>query len=51
MSEGTDVKEVVRRIECCRETGNEAMALVVWQEFEAVDTPLERAQAHAALNV
>lgn len=51
MREEVDVKAVVRRIECCRETGNEAMERTVWQEFEAIATPLELAQAHAALNV
>ena len=51
MSEETYVKEVVRRIECCRETGNTEQAEIVWQEFEATATPLEVAQARAALNV
>lgn len=51
MSEEVDVKAVVRRIECCRETGNAEMERIVWAEFEALATPLELAQAHAALNV
>lgn len=47
----TYLKEVILRIECCRETGNTEMERLVWQEFEATATPLEVAQAHAALNV
>lgn len=50
MSEETYVKEVVRRIECCQETGNTEQAEIVWQEFAATASPYELAHARALLS-
>ena len=45
----TFVQDVVRRIECCKETGNTKEAETVWEEFEAVAEPWEVEQAKAML--
>ena len=45
----TFVQHVVRRIECCKETGNPQEAETVWEEFEAVAEPWEIEQAKAML--
>ena len=45
----TFVKDVVRRIECCKETGNPQEAETIWDEFEDVAEPWEIAQAKEML--
>lgn len=49
MSDFRLVRDVVRRIECCKETGNEHDAEIVWEEFKEMASEYELQSAKELL--